>query len=93
MAGQAGMPGRDTIARIIGGATMPPSQADVVTVVTVLARAARWDPDDAAGRARDLWVAARMDSARHPGGRGPGERGRPAAAGGARGDQRAGGAG
>ena len=47
---------------------MPPSQADVVTVVTVLARAARWDPDDAARRARDLWVAARMDSARTPAG-------------------------
>ena len=40
MAGQAGMPGRDTIARIIGSATMPPSQADLVAVVTVLARAA-----------------------------------------------------
>ena len=68
MAGQAGMPGRDTVARIIGGATMPPSQADLVTVVTVLARAARWDPDDAARRARDMWVAARMDSARIPAG-------------------------
>ena len=64
MAGQAGMPGRDSVARIIGSATMPPSQADLVTVVFVLARAARWDPDDAARRARDLWVAARMDSAR-----------------------------
>ena len=58
--------GRDTIARIIGSATMPPSQADLVTVVTVLARAARWDPDDAARRARDMWVATRMDSARTP---------------------------
>ena len=66
MAGQAGMPGRDTVYRIIGSATMPPSQADLVTVVTVLARAARWDPNDAAQRARDLWVAARMDSARTP---------------------------
>ena len=61
MAGQAGMPGRDTVARIIGSATMPPSQADLVTVVTVLARAARWDdPDDAVRRARDMWVAAGM---------------------------------
>ena len=68
MAGQAGMPGRDTVARIIGSATMPPSQADLVTVVTVLARAARWDPDDAARRARDMWVAARMASARPPAG-------------------------
>ena len=45
---------------------MPASQADVVAVATVLARAARWDPQDAAGRARDLWVAARMASARNP---------------------------
>jgi hypothetical protein len=60
MAGQDAMPGRDTVARIIGSATMPPSQADLVTVVTVLARAARADPDDAARRARDLWVTARM---------------------------------
>ena len=66
MAGQAGMPGRDTVARIIGSATMPPSQADLVTVVTVLARAARWDPDDAARRARDMWVAAGMNSTRTP---------------------------
>ncbi len=36
----------------------------MVAVVTVLARAARWDPGDAAGRARDLWVAARIGSAR-----------------------------
>ncbi len=56
----AGAPARDTIARIIGDAGMPPSQADVRTVATVLARAARWDPDDAAGRARDLWVTAQM---------------------------------
>jgi len=68
LAGQVGVPGRDTVARIIGSATMPPSQADLVTVVTVLARAARWDPGDAAQRARDLWVAARMDSARTPAG-------------------------
>ena len=60
----AGAPGRDTIKRVIGDAAMPASQADVVAVVSVLARAARWDPQDAAGRARDLWVAARMDSAR-----------------------------
>jgi hypothetical protein len=68
MAGQDAMPGRDTVARIVGSATMPPSQADLVTVVTVLARAARWDSDDAAERARDLWVKARMDSARTPAG-------------------------
>ena len=60
----AGAPGRDTIARIIGERGMPASQADVVAVATVLARAARWDPGDAAGRARDLWVAARMSPVR-----------------------------
>ena len=45
---------------------MSASQANVVAVVTVLARAARWDPGDAAGRTRDLWVAARMAAARSP---------------------------
>jgi thioredoxin-like negative regulator of GroEL len=62
----AGAPGRDTIGRIIGDPGLPASQADVVAVVTVLAQAARWDPGDAAGRAQDLWVAARMASARYP---------------------------
>ena len=62
----AGAPGRDTISRLIGDPGLPTSQADVVAVVTVLARAARWDPGDAAGRARDLWVAAWMASARYP---------------------------
>ena len=56
----AGAPGRDTINRIIGDPGMPASQADVVAVVTVLAREARWDVEDAVMRARDLWVAARM---------------------------------
>ena len=62
----AGAPGRDTIGRVIGDAVLPGSQADVVAVVTVLARAARWDCQDAAGRARDLWVGARMAAARSP---------------------------
>ena len=62
----AGAPGRDTIGRVIGDPGLPASQADVVAVVTVLARAARWDRQDAAGRARDLWVGARMASARSP---------------------------
>jgi predicted negative regulator of RcsB-dependent stress response len=61
-------PGRDTVARIVGGATMPPSYADLAIVVTVLARAALWDAENAVQRARDLWVAARMDSARIPAG-------------------------
>ena len=56
----AGNPRRDTINRIIGDPGMPASQADVVAVVTVLAREARWDVEDAVMRARDLWVAARM---------------------------------
>jgi hypothetical protein len=55
-----GAPGRDTINRIIGGSGMPPSQADVVAVTAILARAARWDEHDAAARARGLWVNARM---------------------------------
>jgi hypothetical protein len=62
----AGAPERDTIHRIIRDIGLPASQVDVVAVVTVLARAARWDPADTAGRARDLWVAARMASARIP---------------------------
>ena len=62
----AGAPGRGTIARIIGDAGIPPSQADVTTVTAALARAARWDPGDAAGRARDLWVAARMAAIQTP---------------------------
>ena len=62
----AGAPERDTINRIIRDTGLPASQADVVAVVTVLARAARWDPGDTAGRARDLWVAAQMGSARSP---------------------------
>ena len=62
----AGAPGRDAIGRVIGDAVLPGSQADVVAVVTVLARAARWDCQDAAGRARDLWVGARMAAARSP---------------------------
>jgi hypothetical protein len=54
----AGWPGRDTIRRIIADAVVPPSQADVVAVATVLARMARWDPADAADRVRELWVQA-----------------------------------
>ena len=58
--------GRDTVHRIIGGSGMPPSQAHLAALVTVLARAARWDPGDAVARARDLWVTARMASGRYP---------------------------
>ncbi|MGC4994202.1 hypothetical protein [Nocardia salmonicida] len=58
----AGAPERDTIHRIIGGAGVPPSQADVVAVVRALARLTMtWDAEDAAGRARDLWVRSRME--------------------------------
>lgn len=62
----AGAPGRDTVGRIIGGADLPPSQADLTAVVTVLALAARADADHAVGRARDLWIAALADAARVP---------------------------
>ncbi len=58
--GLKGNPQRDTINRIIGDPGMPASQADVVAVVTVLVREARWDEEDTVRRARDLWVAARM---------------------------------
>lgn len=60
--GLPGAPERDTINRIIGGNGMPASQADVASVVTVLARTARWDPDDVTTRARRRWVAARLES-------------------------------
>ena len=63
-----GNPGRDTINRIIGDPGMPAAQADVVAVVTVLAREACWDVEDAVMRARDLWIAARMASTRTPAG-------------------------
>lgn len=56
----AGWPGRDSIRRIIGEAVVPPSQADTVAVAAVLARLARWDPGNAAGRARELWVQAQL---------------------------------
>ena len=55
----AGAPRRDTVTRIIGDPDKLCSLADVVAVVTVLAREARRDEKDAAARARDLWVAAR----------------------------------
>ena len=64
----AGNPSRDTISRIIGSADLPPSQAAVIAVATVLAREARWDTEYAAGRARDLWVTAWMASAGGPAG-------------------------
>lgn len=54
-----GAPARDSVRRILGTPALPPSQADVVAVATVLAREARWDPADLAARARDLWIRAR----------------------------------
>ncbi|WP_405893733.1 hypothetical protein OG272_15805 [Streptomyces sp. NBC_00104] len=57
-----GSPLRDTIGRIIRDTDVPPSQADVVAVVTVLARLARWDAHAAVVRARDLWVTARLEA-------------------------------
>ena len=67
--GTTSWPGRPGETRSTGSSGIrdcPALQADVVAVVTVLARAARWDPQDAAGWARDLRVAARMASARSP---------------------------
>jgi hypothetical protein len=54
----AGAPDRTTVGRVIGEPKLPPSQADVVAVVTVLARAAADDVATAAARARELWLAA-----------------------------------
>ncbi|MFJ7175466.1 hypothetical protein ACIQXA_03310 [Streptomyces massasporeus] len=58
----AGSPLRDTVGRIIRDTDVPPSQADVVAVVTVLARLAQWDAHAAVVRARDLWVTARLEA-------------------------------
>ncbi|WP_067474117.1 hypothetical protein [Actinomadura hibisca] len=55
----SGAPSRDTIRRVLGDRTVPPSQANTVAVAMVLARMARWDAADAAGRARQLWMRAR----------------------------------
>ncbi|MFJ2239750.1 hypothetical protein [Streptomyces sp. NPDC087859] len=58
--GLGGAPSRDTVHRVLTHASVPPSQADVVAVATVLARRAVWDATDLAGRVRDLWVRARL---------------------------------
>ncbi|MFC4062903.1 hypothetical protein ACFOWE_31830 [Planomonospora corallina] len=67
----SGAPGRDSINRILGSTQLPPSQADVVAVATVLARLARWEVTDAVHRARDGWVKAHLAAARPP--TGPGQ--------------------
>ncbi|MFI6517860.1 hypothetical protein ACIBF1_20045 [Spirillospora sp. NPDC050679] len=54
----AGWPGRDSIHRILATPAAPPQQADVVAVAQALAALARWDPADAAQRARELWMRA-----------------------------------
>ncbi|MFI7643632.1 hypothetical protein [Nonomuraea sp. NPDC049400] len=59
-----GAPERDSIHRILSSPHLPPSQADVVTVATVLARRARWDTADAAARARESWVTAHLAATR-----------------------------
>ncbi|MFF5004932.1 hypothetical protein ACFY3G_19150 [Streptomyces phaeochromogenes] len=58
--GLSGAPGRDTVHRVITDEGRPGQQADVVAVATVLARQARWDAPDLAGRVRELWVQAAM---------------------------------
>ena len=55
-----GAPARDTIRRVIGSPDMPANQHDATSVALVLARLARWDEADAAGRIREFWVSARM---------------------------------
>ncbi|MFG1646586.1 hypothetical protein ACGFMK_40460 [Amycolatopsis sp. NPDC049252] len=56
----AGAPDRATVGRIIGDTKVPPSQAGVVAVVVVLARATAMDTAHAAETARGLWQAAWM---------------------------------
>jgi hypothetical protein len=51
---------RDSVARILGDPGMPPSQAKVVAVAIALAHGAEWEPEAAAERARELWVAAQQ---------------------------------
>lgn len=53
-----GAPGRDTIRRVIGDPTVPPSQVNMVAVAAVLAWEGGWDEDNLIGRVRDLWVRA-----------------------------------
>ncbi|MFF3441645.1 tetratricopeptide repeat protein [Streptosporangium sp. NPDC002721] len=57
-----GAPGRDTVRRILALAEMPADQADLMAVVTVLARLARRDPLGVAVRGRELWRRARLAS-------------------------------
>jgi hypothetical protein len=61
-----GAPSRDTVKRLIGDPGKPGSQAEVVAVVTVLARLALLDVDHTLRQARDLWLAAVMASGRPP---------------------------
>ena len=65
-----GAPEKDTIARCLRSPDLPANQLDVTAIATVLAREAGWDPGDAAVRARELWVKARMSE---PAGRPVGE--------------------
>ena len=57
-----GAPERDTVRRCLGAPELPANQHDITSITAVLARAARWDPDEAQARARALWVDARMVS-------------------------------
>ncbi|MFC7266154.1 tetratricopeptide repeat protein [Streptomyces lutosisoli] len=53
-----GAPSRDTIHRCISSTSLPPNQADAVSVAVVLARRAAWDEADLAARTRELWIRA-----------------------------------
>ncbi|MFJ1772423.1 hypothetical protein ACIOFQ_19690 [[Kitasatospora] papulosa] len=55
-----GSPSRDTVRRCISDPSLPPSQADIVSIAAVLARLALWDGHDMTARVRGLWVEARM---------------------------------
>ncbi|MFD4667992.1 hypothetical protein, partial [Streptomyces halstedii] len=55
----AGAPSRDTIHRILTRASVPPKQADVVAITTVLARRAVREAPDLTERVCELWGRAR----------------------------------
>ncbi|MFD6470273.1 tetratricopeptide repeat protein [Streptomyces goshikiensis] len=58
--GIGGSPSRDTIGRLIGDATIPARQADVLTLLTVLTRMAAGDVTSIVQHAARLWTEARL---------------------------------
>lgn len=56
----SGSPSRDTINRLIGEATVPPKQADVVALVTVLTRMSGGDGEQGGRDAAALWTRIQL---------------------------------